>query len=51
MTAWATYQSLVREVSVWPFNADIIRRLATSIFFPVVVFIAKVFSPLGIYLD
>jgi len=48
ISSWATYQNLVREAPAWPFNAGIIRRLAASTLAPVVVFLIKILSGLGL---
>lgn len=38
----------IRETSEWPFNADIIRRLAASILVPTIVYLIKIVSSLGV---
>jgi hypothetical protein len=48
ITAWATQHKLIQEISAWPFNASIIRRLAVSILAPVAVFLIKVLPRLGL---
>jgi len=48
ISSWATYQRLVQEVPVWPFNAVIIRRLAASVVAPVAVLLIKVLPRIGI---
>lgn len=42
VAAWGTYESRVRETSEWPFNANILRRLAASVLVPVLVYLVKV---------
>ncbi|MGD9143104.1 MAG: hypothetical protein PVG61_04585 [Dehalococcoidia bacterium] len=42
VAAWGTYESRVREVREWPFNADILRRLGASILVPGAVYLIKV---------
>ncbi|HEY97905.1 MAG TPA: hypothetical protein G4O16_06970 [Dehalococcoidia bacterium] len=42
VAAWGTYESRVRETSEWPFNANILRRLAASVLVPVLVYLIKV---------
>jgi hypothetical protein len=48
MTSWATYQKLVQDTPTWPFDINIMRRLLASTIAPVLVYLAKVFSSLGI---
>jgi hypothetical protein len=48
ISSWATYQRLVQEVPVWPFNAVIIRRLVASIVAPVAILLIKVLPRIGI---
>jgi hypothetical protein len=47
MTSWATYQKLVRDTPTWPFDINIIRRLAVSTIAPVIIYLAKILSGLG----
>lgn len=42
VAAWGIYESRVREAREWPFNADILRRLAASILVPGLVYLIKV---------
>jgi hypothetical protein len=44
MTSWATYQKLVQDTPTWPFDINIMRRLAASTIAPVLVYLAKVFA-------
>jgi len=48
ITAWSAQHKLVQEISAWPFNASIIRRLAVSILAPITVFLIKVIPRIGI---
>ena len=48
ITSLATYQRMIQDIPAWPFNADIIRRLAVSMLAPVAVFFIKIFDRLGI---
>ncbi len=48
MTSWTTYQKLVQDTPTWPFDINIMRRLLASTIAPVLVYLAKVFSSLGI---
>ena len=48
VAAWGTYERRVREAREWPFNANILRRLAASTLIPALVYLLKVF--LGIRL-
>ncbi|UCH42936.1 MAG: hypothetical protein JSW16_09060 [Dehalococcoidales bacterium] len=48
ITALVNYERRVKEVPEWPYNASIIRRLVASTFAPIVVFLIKVYSGLGI---
>jgi hypothetical protein len=48
VAAWGTYERHVREAREWPFNANILRRLAASTLIPALVYLLKVF--LGIRL-
>ena len=48
ITSLATYQRMIRDIPVWPFNADIIRRLAVSMLAPVAIFLLKILDRLGI---
>ena len=42
VAAWGTYENRVREASEWPFNANILRRLAASVLVPGLVYLVKV---------
>lgn len=48
ITAWAAQHKLVQEISTWPFDASIIRRLAVSILAPITVFLIKIIPNIGI---
>ena len=48
ITAWSAQHKLVQEISAWPFNASIIRRLAVSILAPITVFLIKIIPRIGI---
>jgi hypothetical protein len=48
MASWATYQKLVKETPTWPFDINIMRRLLASTIAPVLVYLAKILSGLGI---
>lgn len=48
ITAWAAQHKLVQEISTWPFDASIIRRLAVSILAPITVFLIKIIPRIGI---
>jgi len=47
ISLWETYQRLVKGVPTWPFNATIIRRLATSFLVPATVYFIKILAGLG----
>jgi hypothetical protein len=49
VAAWGTYERHIREVRVWPFNADILRRLAASALVPAAVYLLKVFLGVRIF--
>ncbi len=44
ITAWVTYEKRVKEAPTWPFNANIIRRLAMSVVVPAAVYLIKIIS-------
>jgi hypothetical protein len=44
ITAWVTYEKRVKEAPTWPFNANIIRRLAMSVVMPAAVYLIKIIS-------
>ena len=48
ITSLATYQRMIQAIPVWPFNADIIRKLAVSMLAPVAIFLLKILDRLGI---
>ena len=48
MTSWATYQKLVQDTPTWPFDINIMRRLLASTIAPVLVYLVKVLSAVGI---
>ncbi|MFC2035779.1 hypothetical protein ACFLUJ_06640 [Chloroflexota bacterium] len=48
ITTWVNYERRIKEIPEWPYNAGIIRRLAVSTLAPVVIFLIKVFSGLGL---
>ncbi len=48
ITAWSAQHKLVQEISAWPFNASIIRRLAVSILAPITIFLIKIIPRIGI---
>jgi hypothetical protein len=48
ITAWVNYQRLVKEAPTWPFSAGIIRRLIASTIVPIIVYIIKIISGLGV---
>ncbi len=43
ISAWGSYERLIRGAQVWPFNAGIIRRLVASTVVPFIVFIIRAF--------
>lgn len=43
-TEWVTYEKRVKEVSTWPFNAGIIRRLAMSVLIPAAVYLIRIIT-------
>ena len=48
ITSLATYQRMIRDIPAWPFNSDIIRKLAASMLAPVAIFLIKILDRLGI---
>ncbi len=48
INSWAAYYRLIQEAPTWPFNADIVRRLFASATVPVIVYLVKIFTGLGI---
>jgi hypothetical protein len=50
VAAWGLYERQIQETSEWPFNANIIRRLAASILVPAIVYLIKIVSGLGVRL-
>jgi len=44
ITVLVTYEKRVKEVSTWPFNAGIIRRLAMSVLIPVAVYLVRIIT-------
>jgi hypothetical protein len=48
MTVLVNYQKLVKAAPTWPFNAGIIRRLIASTIVPIIVYIIKIISGLGL---
>ena len=48
MASWATYQKLVQDTPTWPFDVNIMRRLLASTIAPVLVYLAKILSGLGV---
>ena len=48
ITALLIYEKRVKEAPEWPYNAGIIRELMASTLVPIVVFLVKVISRLGI---
>lgn len=50
ISSWAMYQRLIKESPTWPFNAGIIRRLIASTIIPIIVYLVKIISGLGIRL-
>jgi hypothetical protein len=48
MTSWATYQKLVQDTPTWPFDINIMRRLAASTIAPIIIYLIKIFSGLGL---
>ncbi len=48
MASWATYQKLVKDTPTWPFDVNIMRRLLASTIAPIIVYLAKVLSGLGV---
>ncbi len=48
MASWATYQKLVQDTPTWPFDVNIMRRLLESTIAPVLVYLAKILSGLGV---
>ena len=44
ITVLVTYEKRVKEVSTWPFNAGIIRRLAMSVLIPVAVYLIRIIT-------
>jgi len=50
ISMWETYQRLVKGVPTWPFNATIIRWLATSFLIPASVYFIKILAGLGFLL-
>jgi hypothetical protein len=47
MTSWATYQRLVKDTPTWPFDINIMRRLAASTMAPILVYLLKILSGIG----
>ncbi len=43
ISAWGSYERLIRGAQVWPFNAGIIRRLVGSTVVPFIIFIIRAF--------
>ena len=41
IAVWAAYEQRIQEVSEWPYNARIVRRLAASVLVPGVVYLLK----------
>jgi ABC-type multidrug transport system fused ATPase/permease subunit len=48
VNSWAAYHKLVKEVPTWPFNANIVRRLIASTVVPIIVYLIKILSGLGL---
>ncbi len=48
VTAWLNYERRIKEISEWPYNASIIRRLVASTVVPAVVYLLKIISGLGL---
>jgi len=49
VSAWLNYEKRIKEVSEWPYNANIIRRLVASTIVPTVVYLLKIISGLGLH--
>ena len=47
LNVWMNYERRIKEVTEWPFNPAILRRLLASTLAPVAVFFLKVFPGLG----
>lgn len=48
ITLLVNYQRLVKAAPTWPFNAAIIRKLTVSAIIPVIVYLIKIISGLGL---
>lgn len=48
ISAWLSYERRIKEVSEWPYDAGIIRRLVASTIVPAVVYLLKIISGLGL---
>lgn len=48
IAALVSYERRIREAPSWPLNASIIRRLLASTVVPVVVYLIKIISGLGL---
>jgi len=48
IAAWATYEQRVQQVSEWPYDARIVRRLAASVLVPGIVYLLKLLLGINI---